>query len=467
MGHSLSSSDGRPRVPCPMCGAMVVQGARKCRACRGWMVEGARSSTGRPRRSLMLLGAAVTAVAAVLIAQRTPVGEAPPLTALSTASASAAASAAPLPAGETPSAASSAPVPPADTKAWKTRTLRLEAHPLDVVFAPDGRTLYVSADDSTVRQFDVASGRLMRRVNVAIQGERLRLLHGRYLALIRQYSLHVPIVDTQHMESEPMLLPVGAGPTDIVALADGHTAVAASTVAKRLGWFDLATGAHLGDIKLAHETESLFLVAADGRSFIGAMGVMQRGGRPVGAWLDLFDPAETPFGATRRSIKVGRDPRAGSVSADRSSILFADAATNQLNLLRVDAATAMRSADVDQGPVGAFLLEGDRFGVTINAEARTATVVDLESMKRVRSLMLNGTPNSTATSPDGRLLLVSLGGTSWPPVGQGLVVIAGDPPAIEAALDTDRGASNIAIAPDSRHAAVANYYDRSLTLLER
>ena len=449
---------------------MVLPGARKCRACRRWIIEPPRVAGGRTRRSLVLLAAAVAAVLAVIVSHRSPVGEAPPLTELTTTTpvASSATSEAGGEAAQTATAEPAAPMQAGATpKAWTTRTFRMDARPLDLVFDVTGKRLYVSGDDGGLREIDTKTGRQLRRVNLPGHADKLRLLNDRYIAGIRRSALHIPVVDTLEWEKEAMLLLAGAGPTDIVALPDGHTAVTASSVAKRLGWFDLETGAHLGDIKLAHATGSLFLVGVEGRPLIGAMGVMQRGGAPVGAWLDLFDPAEKPFGATRRSIKVGRDPRGGAVTRDKSSILFADYATNELDLMRVDATTEVRTVDVDQGPVGAFLVSDDRFAVTINVAARTATVVDLATMKKVRSLMLNGTPNSTIVAPDGETLFVSLGGAGWPPSGAGIVVISGDPPAIEATLDTGRGASKIAVARDSRRAAVANFFDRSITVLQR
>jgi len=109
----------------------------------------------------------------------------------------------------------------------------------------------------------------------------------------------------------------------------------------------------------------------------------------------------------------------------------------------------------------------DRFGVTINGEARTATVIALERMVRVATLMLPGQPNFGATDERGRVLFVSLGGPAWPPSGSGAVVIAGDPPKVVAVLDTGKGAARIAVDVQGTRAAVANYWGRSLTVVQR
>jgi hypothetical protein len=61
---------------------------------------------------------------------------------------------------------------------------------------------------------------------------------------------------------------------------------------------------------------------------------------------------------------------------------------------------------------------------------------------------------------------VSLGGQGTPPVDRGMVVIADDPLRVVAELETGRGASRVATAPVGHSAAVANYLDRTVTLIE-
>ena len=298
------------------------------------------------------------------------------------------------------------------------------------------------------------------------QGDRLRLLNDRYLALIcREYASHIPLMDTEHWEKDPTLLFVGMRPADIIALPDRKTAVAASSVGKRLGWFDLNSGRRLADIRLPHATKHLFVVRAYERPYVGAMGVLYRAGHPAGAWMDLFDPAESPFGATRRSISVGREPRPGAVTRDGSSVFFADRVSNLAALLGVDATTELRTVAVGQSPVGAFILGEDRYGITINSEAGTATVVDLKGMRWLGELMLAGPPGDGATAPDGSALFVSLGGTTRPPTGSGAAIIAGDPPQVVATLKTGRGASRVAVSKDSSRAAVANYWTKTITVI--
>jgi len=440
---------------------MIILGARKCRGCRHWLVEPPKR---RIARSLTLIVAAVVSVAAVLISSReSPVGEAPPLTPMSTSTAAASAPPAEQDAAEQP------PVLETEERVdWQTRQLEIEAHPLDLAFSPDGSSVYVSGDDATLWEIDVVSGKVNHLARMPAQGDRIRLLHDKYVALIRTVdAAHIPVVNTELWDREPTLLWVGGGPADIVGLDDGKTAITASRRGKRLSWFDLSTGRRLGDIRLPHATTQLFLLELpDDRAYVGAMGMLHRGGRPAGAWLDLFDPSEKPFGATRRSISVGRDPRPGAVSHDRRGLFVADNVANVARLLRVEATTKTETVNVGQAPVAAFTMHRDRYGVTLDSGTRTATVIDLRTMERENTLMLDGVPRDGATSPDGKTLFVSLGGTSWPPRGKGAVVIGGDPPSVIATLDTDTGASRVATSPDGKRAAIANYFGRAITIIE-
>jgi DNA-binding beta-propeller fold protein YncE len=483
--HDALGAETEGRVPCPQCGALILPGARKCRACRSWLGDPPRSRT-RPKgqRAFTLIAATVVAVVAVMVSQRSsPVGEAPPLTPI--VGGSAVVSAQVEAATEAPGIAAEGLVATAarwggeaerpindgsDTapRSWRARSLPIDRRPLDLTFSPSGESIYVSSDDATLWEYDVTSGKVLHMTTLPAQGDRIRLLGGRYLAIIRRIDAgHIPLLDTQHWERNPTLLYAGSNPADIVDLPDGKTAVSASSKGKRLTWFDLGSGRPLADIQLPHATEHLYLLRSAGRPYVGAMGLLFRAGDPAGAWMDIFDPNETPFGATRRSIAVGRDPRPGAVTRDGSALLFADRVSNQATLVRIEETTTTQSAPVGQSPEAAFILGDDRYGVTINSEGRTATVLDLVQMKRESTLMFSGSPSTGATSIDGSTLFVSLGGTSWPPTGSGAAVVAGDPPHVVATFETDRGAARVAVAQGRMRAAVASYWGRSLTIIER
>ncbi len=416
----------------------------------------------------MAVATAVLGVIAVLATDRqSPVGEAPPLTALASDSAKPKESAAPqAPAGAAADERARRPEP--EVKGWRARDIAIgDVHPLDVVLSASGNSVYVSADDATLREYKLKTGELIHKASLPAQGDEIRLLFDRYIAVLRHSdAARIPIMDTTAWDRDPTLLDLGRSPGDIVELPDGETVVAATLDGSRVARFDLEAGTRIADITLGHATGQLFLVRAEGRPYVAALGALTYGNRPAGAWVDLFDPAEIPFGATRRSIPVGRELGAGTVSADGGALFLADRLSNTATLLRVAAATEARPITVGQEPIGAYLLMGDRFGVTIN-RSKTATVVDMAAGKAIATLPLDGVPRTAVVSPDRTSLFVALGGAETPARGSGVAVIAGDPPRVIASFPTGEGAVDVAVSKDGTKAAVASYFDRSITLLER
>lgn len=456
------------RVPCPSCKAPIVEGARKCRACKAWLVH-----EPEPRVPRVILGAVAvlgTVFAVVVGGRESPVGEAPPLTAIGPASANSATAGAPRPAGFGPDIEPEPePLPLDPNKRWKTREIQIgDVHPLDVVFHPKGTSVYVSTDDATLREHKLKTGELVHKASMPAQGDEIRMLFERYVAVLRhEDAARIPVMDTTAWDRDPVLLDVGRSVGEIVPMPDGRTVVAATTDGKRVARFDLPTGVKLADITLPHATGQLFLVRAEGRPYIGAMGMLSHGGRAAGSWIDLFDPSEEPFGATRRSIFVGREPRTGAASRDGGALFFPDRVSNKAVLLDIAGTTKVKSVAVGLSPEMGFFMNDDRHGVTLDSKAHTVSVVDLETMKVVSTLMLDGAPCSGAVSPDGRTLFVTLGGTEWPPRGSGVAVIAGDPPRVVATLPTGQGACAVEVSRDGSRAAVASYYDKSVTILEQ
>lgn len=457
------------RASCPLCGEPIIKSAMKCRACKRWLGPPSSRPPGPRRRALVLVLAAVGLCASVLVLrQQTPVGQAPPLTPMAAGSPSAAESSEPVPATLGPEPQQAERLATADDASgeWRARHIRVDVHPLDAVFGDDGATVYVSGDDAKIRAYEVRSGRLVHLMAVPAQGDRLKLLNGRQLAVIRrQQAAHVPVVDVQSWERDAMLLHVGADPADVLALPDGKTVLTASRKGRRLSSFDLATGRKLGELRLPHATDQLYLLHGHGRTYVGAMGQLYQGNNPTSASLEVFDPSERPFGATRRSIAIGRDPQPGAVSHDGHTLLIADRVSNSAWIFQTETTRRPTSVAVGREPIAAFILD-NRWGVTLDSAARTATVIDLRAAQRTTTLMLPEAPSGGAVSADGKNLFVSLGG-SWPPRASGVVIIAGAPPQVVARRDTGAGAGRIALSLDGKRAAIACYASRELTLLER
>lgn len=474
------------RVACAACGTQILQGARKCRGCKTWLDgKGKPMSRALPRAALIVTTAVTTVMAVLVSSRESPVGEAPPLTALGTET-EAGAPRAPSPGSIGPEIeADPDPSPPDPNRPWRAREFKIgDVHPLDIAWNPNGQSIYVSADDATVREYRIKGGDLVHQASVPAQGDRIRVLFGRWIAVLRhQDAARIPVLDTTTWDRDPMLLDVGQSPGDIIEMPDARTVVAASIEGKRVSRFDLVTGTRLSDITLPHATGQLFLVRAEKRPYIAAMGALSHRSQPAGAWIDLFDPTEAPFGATRRSISVGREPRFGAVTADGASLFFPDRVSNTAMLLNIAGTTEAREVPVDGSPEAGFLMVDDRYGVTINSAGRTASVIALPRpvatpqggspkgkatpMEVRATLMLSGAPCSGDVSPDRRTLFVSLGGTEKPPKGSGVNVIAGDPLTVVASLPTGKGACAVAVSRDGTRAAVASWYSRSITILER
>lgn len=458
--------DDEPRQPCPRCGAAIVVGARKCRACKQWV--------GSDRRRVRLILVAVLAstlvatLAAVGVARRpSTVGEAPPLTPMAPAG-----SAESLPSGE-PSPASLGPAPEPTSRqvspeqGFQERHIHVDFHPLDAVFSDDGSSVFVSGDDAKIRAYDVATGRRTQIVSVPARGDRLKLLHGRYLAVIRpQDAFHIPLVDVQTWSREPLLLNTGSDPVDVLELPDGKTVLTASSQSRKVAWHEVATGKTLATLRLPNESGRLFPLHSHGRAFVGVLGTSRVGNAPTSAILELFDPFEKPFGATRRSVSLGRDPRGGAVSPDGKKLICADKLSNSAWIYDTEAQKRPTSIAVGQGPTAAFVLDG-RHAITLDAQGRTATVIDLETEKRSNTLMLPDAPIDGATSADGKWLAVTLGGSSFPPRGSGVVLISDSPPRIVARHSTGTGPTRVAFSRDAKRAVVTCFTEGELTLLER
>lgn len=458
------------RVPCPQCHAPILEGARKCKACKKWIASSASPpSPPVPKAAIFAASAIATAMVALVAHRESPVGDAPPLTQLPADTATAAGAEMPAQIGPEPEV--EAPPRPIDpSKPWRVREIRVgEFHPLDVAWNPSGQSFYVSGDDASLREYKLKTGELIHKASVPAQGDQIRLLFDRWVAVVRHHddAARIPVMDTTTWDRDPMLLDVGMHPGDIIAMPDGHTVVAASMIGKRVSHFDLRTGQRLADIALPHATGQLFLARAEGRPHIGAMGALTHSGQPAGAWIDLFDPAEAPFGATRRSISVGREPREGRTTGDGQGLFFPDRASNTAYFLKVAGATEAKHVTVGNAPEAGFLMDEDRYGVTIDAAARTATIVALPNMEVKATLLLAGAPCSGEVSPDRHTLFVSLGGTESPPKGTGVAVIAGDPPKVVATVPTGKGACNVAVSRDGARVAIVTYQNKSITILEQ
>lgn len=157
-------------------------------------------------------------------------------------------------------------------------------------------------------------------------------------------------------------------------MPDGRTVVAASTEGKRVTRFDLISGTRLADITLPHATgRQLFLVRAEKRPYIGAMGALATEASPPAPGSISSIPARPPS-----APPVAASPSAASLAPallppTAAPLFFPDRVSNTAMLLKVAGVTEAKQVAVDQTPEAGFLMNEDRFGVTINSAARTAS----------------------------------------------------------------------------------------------
>lgn len=440
------------RIPCARCGVLIIRGALKCKACKAWQPSVSDDHDTAPRVTVAtsVLAIAVASVIAILVTtqRRVPAGSKVPQPAPITA----------------PAATGAGPAPSPQPPSFRVRELtRLDARPLDVLFSPRGDSVYVSTDDGKLREYAVQTGELLHQVSVPAQGDELRLLYGRYLAVLRhEDAAHVPVIDVFHWDQDPVLLHVGANPGDITELFDGQSVVASSSLNRTVARFDLKTGNRIADIKLPQEASQLLVLRIEGEAVLATVGAA---GGPGSAWLDLFDPLESPFGATRRTIPLGRDPARGRVGLHRGTIAFVDKRANTLAQLDVIQPTPRKEVHVGRSPIAVEYMHDDATLVTVNAGSRSLSVIDARTLQVTDTLVMDEEPGSSATSVDGSVLFVGLGGTRWPPEGSGVDVYGGRPLRKLDRFPTGSGCGQIATHASGR-AVVANHSDRSLSLLE-
>jgi hypothetical protein len=456
-------------VACASCKKPILEGARKCKHCKGWQPDRPRA----PRAAIMMFITMSSVLSVIVTTQESLVGSAPPLTALA-GDATASEKAQPatkdlLP----PSPATDRPKRALPKKSWKVREIKLgDAHPLDVCFSKDGASMFVSMDDASLREIRVATGEIVHKASLPVKGDRLVPLGQTLVAALNSDPRvsTVPVFDVSKWDRDPVLLEVGAGPTSLVEMSDGSVIVGGSG-SRRVSRFALPSGRVVDDISLPQASTQLFLLETHAGIHLAALGGLSSEVRSEGAWMDIFDPRDAPFGASRRSVAIGRDPRRGSATRAGNAIFFPDFAANTAKLVDVGEETRVHTVDVGQGPIAAFVLREDLYGVTLNATARTATTVDLPLLAAadkgsVTTLMLPDEPRRGALSPDRSLLFVTLGGPQEPARGRGVVVIGGEPPEILATLETSVGVDQVTVSPDNARAAIATYFAKSITLIE-
>ena len=186
-----------------------------------------------------------------------------------------------------------------------------------MVFHPSGESIYVSGNDATLWEYNLERGKVLHMASMPAQGDRLRLLNDRYLAIVRRLDAgHIPVLDTNHWERDPKLLYVGANPADIIALPDGKTTMMPPGLEKNAFpkdfWIQPARGEFLlGLFRDAQKREALFVA---NHNTYAEQTVTLKLGRP--AKVSLFDREEgtwRPLSVTDGTVTFKLEPAGGEL----------------------------------------------------------------------------------------------------------------------------------------------------------
>jgi hypothetical protein len=474
------------KIECPKCGLPTLRaGAVKCPACKTWV--GPRP--GRPLRALtvaltvaglsgagMAISAAAILVASILWAPggsrpwsrwiRPSVAPAdvqdasfrsPPPESAGSASAPTESGSAP-PGPPAASQGSHPEAPGAAGSFSEPRLVRASVAPLDAVISDDDLSLFVLGDDGSVRMHELGSGKEVRKLLVPGRGSEIRLLAGKYLAVLGVPGA-MPLIDlTTYVVGR---IDIGGPAVDIVALSHPPALVVATGISRKVVRLSSSGGLRPeGQIVLPKPVSGLVRTQVGEREMLAVLTQSKPDGG-LGS-VDIFDPAASPFGASRSSWIVAVDPRRGAVS--KASIFVVDRSAGQLLEVYQDQERPPRVVNVGQSPLSAHRLV-DGWIVTVDG-AGTATVLTEDTLELTATIPLGAVPSDAAVTPDGRALLVALGGGPWER-GATTSIIAGDPPRVVGKLSTGPGSHRVRISKSGRFAAVAASLGRSVAILER
>ncbi len=411
-------------------------------------------------------GAAVLASQGRLGASRAPVGALP-----SSPSSSPAVSAAPASSGapSAPAAPGADVSPPQANEAPAafavSGAVRLDSPPADAVVSDDESMLFVLCDDGTLRAHAADTGAEKRRVRLPGKGTSLRRLPSGRLAVLG-LAATLPVVDTASWLSDAaptvFLKKLDVkGALDVAAVGEASTPVlvVASSQGSRVVRFGGPEHAADGELTFVSPIRGLaplgndrLLVLLDGRAPTEPGSVI------------LLDPATRPFGGARAAWSSLLEPRASAVPRQASSdrALLFDRATAQV--VRFSREGDPRLAPAGPQPIAAFPWPGDR-AVVIGA-AGEGTLASFLRREVLATVALGGVPSSAALSPEGRTILVALGGGLR---GRGATTVAlgGEPLRVLSTLQTGEGSHVVSVAPSGRLALVAATWGRVVTVLRR
>jgi len=340
--------------------------------------------------------------------------------------------------------------------------VKISGQPLDITFGGTPERIYVTTGrTAAVAEIDPETGSILSTLDAEQPTEAIKVVHGRWLIAWHYWmSDSVAVWDLRDEKRTRRTIRIGTNIGDVTALDDNESVVISAVQSQVVKRVHLPDARVTGTAKFKRGVGRLVPVLAHGRPAIAVMGgifrmsMLSGYSAPAGAWVDLINPDETPFGASRRSLSAGVQPRTPGVTSDGGRLLFPDRMSNQVTLVQLDSADAPATLGVGVRPEEVVVFPGDRHAVSLDNGSSSLTIIALAPFARESTIPLTTPPTAATSSTIGGYVAVALGGKRGE--GQGVILLAGEPPRIAARAVTGRGPSAIATSANGNMLATAN-----------
>jgi YVTN family beta-propeller protein len=236
------------------------------------------------------------------------------------------------------------------------RTLASGQDPEAFDLSPDGKTLYVSNEETAeMTVLDAASGKIWTKVSVGREPEGVTVRpDGKVVFVTSEQDAEVAAIDTATL-AVVAHVPTGRRPRAVVFAGDGRTAFVTDELDARVTVIDAVTFKALGDIPI-HEDSPMpsgprpmgAALSPDGKLLYVSCG---RGGS-----IAVIDVAAR---AQLRSIDgVGDRPWGVALSADGTHLYTANGTSNDMSIVNLATGNVDRRVQVGGLPWGAVVTGG-------------------------------------------------------------------------------------------------------------
>jgi YVTN family beta-propeller protein len=276
-----------------------------------------------------------------------------------------------------------------------TLAARLSLHnaPTDVAVAPTGAVFATRAYAARVERLDLAGLKPVASVPVGCNPTRLALdRSGRRAYVSNQFSDSISVIDVLTNRCIDTI-PVQGNPAPVVLSADERT-LFVTTNADRLYAIDVAAKRVVASIPLPATSHHLTLHPSAARLYVAT--------RAAGTVIEI----DTRTWQHARTFAVGGQTQALAVSADGAELYIANE-TGGLDVVDLEGGTFAASLQL-QGRAYGLALSPDNGQLYVGlVSSGRVQVVDRESLRVIRSIVIGGLPRGIVFSPLGDTALVA------------------------------------------------------------